>query len=59
MFKLLKIKFPFKIDIEGGEWMSGGFINWFQTGVLRNIHQIGLELHVRHMDADPRLDFFW
>ena len=54
MFKLLKIKFPFKIDIEGGEWMSGGFINWFQTGVLRNIHQIGLELHVRHMDADPR-----
>jgi len=39
--------------------MSGGFLNWLQTGVLTNINQIGLELHVRHIDRDQRLDFFF
>ena len=36
--------------------MSGGFLNWFQTGVLTNINQIGLELHIRHIDQDQRFD---
>lgn len=35
-----------KIDIEGGEFKNGGFNDWFSTGVLVNVNQIALELHL-------------
>ena len=34
-----------KIDIEGGEFLQGGFDDWFKTDVLRNINQVALEIH--------------
>ena len=37
----------FQIDIEGGEWSSGGFSDWLSSGVLHKVDQMALELHVR------------
>ena len=34
-------------DIEGAEWSTGGFSDWFATGVLTNVNQLAMELHVR------------
>ena len=38
--------FSLQIDIEGGEFKNGGFTDWFSTGVLVNVNQIALELHL-------------
>ena len=33
-----------KIDIEGMELIS--FENWFQTGIFKNVDQLGIEIHM-------------
>ena len=47
---------PFQIDIEGGEFATGGFNNWIESQVLKNVDQIALELHMNR-ENDPRLSF--
>jgi len=42
-----------KIDIEGGEFATGGFNNWIESQVLKNVDQIALELHMNR-EQDPR-----
>merc|ERR1712080_292842 len=43
-----------KIDIEGHE--VDGLVQWFESGALRNVHQIGLEYHLP--DVETSLKFF-
>ena len=43
-----------KIDIEGHE--VDGLLQWFESGALRNVQQIGLEYHLP--DTDATLKFF-
>ena len=31
-----------KIDIEWGEFQTGGFSDWFSSGALQNVHQLGI-----------------
>ena len=44
-----------KIDIEGYE--VDGFLEWFQSGALNNVQQIGLEFHLP--DTERTLKFFY
>lgn len=41
-----------QIDIEGYEFSSGGFKNWIDSGALKNINQIAIELHVEESDSN-------
>ena len=36
----------FQIDIEGGEWSSGGFSDWLSSGVLHNVDQMALAIGI-------------
>ena len=47
---------PAQIDIEGGEFSSGGFSDWISTGALDNVNQIALELHVMQSDFLPLVE---
>merc|ERR1712141_132609 len=35
-----------KIDIEWAEFQTGGFSDWFSSGVLQNATQLAIELHL-------------
>jgi len=43
-----------KIDVEGTEFTDGGFKDWIQSGALKNVNQIALELHVVQKKANER-----
>ena len=44
-----------KIDIEGHE--LPGFRDWIDTGALKNVNQMALELHLTKLHQGPRLVF--
>ena len=35
-----------KIDIEWAEFQTGGFSDWFSSGVLQNVTQLGISIRV-------------
>ena len=43
-----------QIDVEGTEFTDGGLKDWIQSGALKNVNQIALELHVVQNKANER-----
>lgn len=43
---MLKKILLLKIDIEWAEFQTGGFSDWFSSGVLQNVTQLGIILPV-------------
>ena len=46
--------FCFQIDIEESEWSEGGFVDWIDSGALKNVQQLAIELHVDHYEEDTK-----
>ena len=36
-----------KVDIEWGEFQTGGFSDWFSSGALQNVNQLGINSTTR------------
>jgi len=46
-----------KIDIEEAELSAGGLQEWISSGVMENVNQLGIELHLQSLHNGPR--FKW
>ena len=42
------------MDVEGAEFTDGGFKDWINSGALKNVNQIALELHAVQKKAKER-----
>ena len=45
--------FLLKIDIEWAEFQSGGFSDWFSSGVLENVNQLGNKISSKSLSSNP------
>jgi len=43
-----------KIDVEGFEFSDGGFKDWIESGALKQVKQIAIELHVYNEESNLR-----
>ena len=50
--KFLFLYYFVKIDIEGHE--LAGLPNWLETGALKNVNQLALELHLTGLHDGPK-----
>ena len=51
-FNILFSYYFAKIDIEA--WELGGLPNWLESGALRNVNQLALELHLTSLHDGPK-----